>query len=605
MRSAVRRETILNVNDDERSRHLLSRLLRRAGCHVREATTAQSLRLAAKAQPDLVVLGGPVGLDGREALSAQIRERSGARLVPILHLVPRREAALARQRHAGAEEAVLGTPADAIAVVSLVVALLRARDAELTAREARPWQVAFDAIRDGICVTDMEGRLFQCNRAMAEVVGRPMGEMLGRTCGDLLQEARERVFGPLLARMAQTRARESVVLPVRERWYRATLDPLPRGAVQPTGAVLSVADVSEEVRAEAARARLLEVERARARDARILDQVFESTPSLLAYIDRDLRYLRVNARYAEGLGHRPDEIVGRTVQEVLAEAPVAVAALKQCRDTGEPLLLTELPPVAPRARAGPIRYDVAVTPIKDEQGEVEGLVVSLMDVSDKVRQREEEVERERASRQFAEALSADISHRVKNSLMLLAGLLQMQISSDPESQAAVALRDTVARLLTVADLHARLNIPSAAEVNLLETVHRIGEIIRQVFATRNVDIVVEGEPLSYPSAAVNAVSVAVNELLTNAIKHGAPTDGDRLRVQVHVGRHGEMLRVSVWNSGNPVPEGFNIDERTHMGLRLVRDLAALRHGGSLTLRPHAGGTLVEMHLSDQSLRAEE
>jgi PAS domain S-box-containing protein len=603
--SAVRRQTVLNVNDDQRSRHALSRLLRHAGYRVREATGARSLRLIAKGPPDLVVLGGPVSLREREILCAQLHERSGARPLAILHLVPKREAAAAREHRISPEEAVLATPADAVAVISSVAALLRVEEIALTELQARPWQAAFEAVRDGLCIVDTEGRVVQCNRAMSEVVGKPMGEILGRSCEDILREAQVRVFAPLLARMTQTRERESVVVPVGDRWYQAIADPLPRDG-QPTGAVLSVSDVSDEVRAAAARARLLEVERARARDARILDLVFESTPSLLAYIDRDLRYVRVNARYAASLRRTVGEIIGRTVEEVIGVAPSAVDAIRRARDTGESLWLTETPLIIPQRAEEErfARYDVAVTPVTDEQGEVEGLVISVMDVSEKVRLREEEVEQERTSRQVAETLRADLGHRVKNSLMLLAGLLQMQISSDPESPAAVALRDTVARLLTVADLHARLNLPSAAEVNLLDTIHRIGEITRQVFAGRNVDIAVEGEPVGYPSAAVTAISVAVNELLTNAIKHGAPADGDRLRVQVNVRRHDEMLCISVWNTGNPVPEGFSIDDQTHMGLRLVRDLAKLRHGGSLTLRPRAGGTVAEMHLSDQSLRME-
>jgi PAS domain S-box-containing protein len=603
--SAVRRKTVLNVNDDQRSRHALSRLLRRAGYRVTEAVGARSLRLIAKAPPDLVVLGGPVSLPERETLGARLRERSGPRPVPILHLVPKREAAAARRRRSGPEEAVLATPADAVAVVSSVATLLRTEEVALAERQARPWQTAFDAIRDGLCIVDAQGRVVQCNRAMSEVVGKPMGEILGRSCEDILREAQQRVFAPLLARMTQTRARESVVVPVGDRWYQAVADPLPRDGA-PAGAVLAVSDVSDEVRAEAARARLLQVEHARARDARILDLVFESTPSLLAYIDRDLRYVRVNAGYAASLGRTVGEVIGRPVEEVLGMAPFAVDAITQARDTGESLWLTETPPVTPRdeEEASFARYDVAVTPVTDERGGVEGLVVSVIDVSEKVRTREEEVEQERTSRQFAETLSADIGHRVKNSLMLLAGLLQTQISRDPESEAAVVLRDTISRLLTIGELHARLNIPSAAEVDLLETIRRIGEITRQVFATRNVDVAVDGGSVAYPSAAVTAISVALNELLTNAIKHGAPANGDRLRVRVRVGRHDGMLCISVWNSGNPVPEGFNIDEQTHMGLRLVRDLATLRHGGSLTLRPHAGGTLAELHLSHQSLQME-
>ncbi len=93
-----------------------------------------------------------------------------------VHLTPRRKVAeLRRELSAREGEAVLGTPADAVALVSLVGALLQARAANLAERQAHAWQVAFDSLDDGMCVIDMAGRLSQCNWAMAEFVGNLRG----------------------------------------------------------------------------------------------------------------------------------------------------------------------------------------------------------------------------------------------------------------------------------------------------------------------------------------------------------------------------------------------------------------------------------------------
>jgi two-component sensor histidine kinase len=184
---------------------------------------------------------------------------------------------------------------------------------------------------------------------------------------------------------------------------------------------------------------------------------------------------------------------------------------------------------------------------------------------------------------------------------MIAGLLQMQISSEGDDRTAAILHDAVVRLLNFAEIHAQLSLFGLGEVDVLEATRRIAEITRRVFSAAQVEMTVEGEAMRYPSAAVTAISIAVNELITNAIKYGAPNEEGRRRVDVQLGKEGERLRLAVWNAGNPVSPEFDSGGQLGMGLRLVRDLAS-QHGGALSLRPWEGGTLAEVLVNDASLR---
>ncbi len=56
----------------------------------------------------------------------------------------------------------------------------------------------------------------------------------------------------------------------------------------------------------------------------------------------------------------------------------------------------------------------------------------------------------------------------------------------------------------------------------------------------------------------------------------------------------------MWNSGNPVPEGFVPGAQPGLGLNLVAEIAA-SYSGSVTLAPKDGGTLAEVTVAESAL----
>ena len=89
----------------------------------------------------------------------------------------------------------------------------------------------------------------------------------------------------------------------------------------------------------------------------LFDVVGEGAPIGLAYIDSDLRYVRVNAALA-ALNRRPvDEHLGRRVAEVVPElADQVLPILRQVLETGEPVVERELSGEGPDGR---VRHVVA------------------------------------------------------------------------------------------------------------------------------------------------------------------------------------------------------------------------------------------------------
>ena len=57
---------------------------------------------------------------------------------------------------------------------------------ETLIKAAKGWRVTFDAMKEAISVTDLEGRIMRANKTMSIMVNKNFKEILGNTCRDLL-----------------------------------------------------------------------------------------------------------------------------------------------------------------------------------------------------------------------------------------------------------------------------------------------------------------------------------------------------------------------------------------------------------------------------------
>jgi two-component sensor histidine kinase len=255
---------------------------------------------------------------------------------------------------------------------------------------------------------------------------------------------------------------------------------------------------------------------------------------------------------------------------------------------------------------GTTYWDWTLAPVKDASGKLEGLVFSLMDVTENVRARERLLAAERARARMAETMIAEVNHRVKNNLAIIAGLLQMQADSQSaDSTAWHLLREAVARIRTFSLVHSEMHETAGKGVELVGAVRHIADNAREALAEEETEAEISGEPLFYPAKSATAICVMLNELITNALKYGGPDSDGRRRLMAVASLHQGSLRLSVWNSGNPIPPDFDSSDIRTLGLRLVRDMAVARYRGSFAIKPDRGGTLAEIVLDDAALRSEE
>ena len=247
------RVTILHIDDNEANRYVVTRMLERAGFEVMGAATGEEgLHAIVEQQPDLVVLDVQLpDIDGFE-VCRRIKENSATAGIPVLHLsahfVKTQDKA---QGLEGGADGYLIQPVEPIELVATIRALLRIRQAEEKALGmARHWQGTFDAITDGVCLLDLDGKVVRCNRAMAEFLEKPFHEIEFRSHAELMERRLGAIKVTLFNQIRKTGVRKTKEVQSRNCWFQISADPVFDESQAFVGAVYLVADITGRKRAE-------------------------------------------------------------------------------------------------------------------------------------------------------------------------------------------------------------------------------------------------------------------------------------------------------------------------------------------------------------------
>ncbi len=119
----------------------------------------------------------------------------------------------------------------------------------------------------------------------------------------------------------------------------------------------------------------------------LLEIVMEGTPTQIAYLDHDFRLVTVNSAYEKGSGHLRIELIGKRYFEVFPDGEEA-KLFNKVRLTGKPIEIKAKPlESANPAHHGKTYWDWSLVPVKDDYGFVQGLVLSLTEITEQVESR--------------------------------------------------------------------------------------------------------------------------------------------------------------------------------------------------------------------------
>jgi two-component sensor histidine kinase len=202
-----------------------------------------------------------------------------------------------------------------------------------------------------------------------------------------------------------------------------------------------------------------------------------------------------------------------------------------------------------------------------------------------------------------DATIREIHHRVKNNLQTVAALLRLQARRLHAPEARAALDEAVRRVGSIAMVHETLSHVPDEIVDFDEIAGRVAMMAGEVSAPEaRVTPLLLGEFGLLPALVATPLALVLTELLQNALQHGFSGPGQSGppgRLEVSAVRGPGMLTITVSDNGVGLPDDFDLDSTTSLGLQIVRTLVLTELNGRLEISPHAGGgtrVLVEVPL---------
>jgi two-component sensor histidine kinase len=191
------------------------------------------------------------------------------------------------------------------------------------------------------------------------------------------------------------------------------------------------------------------------------------------------------------------------------------------------------------------------------------------------------IERQHADAELRQALehqamlTREMSHRVKNSLASVVGLLRVQSRSAQSEAVREALNDASSRITTIAQVHDHLW--RSARIGFVDIADFAGELCRKLQETISHTVRCTFAHLMISADKAIPLGLLINELVTNSAKHAYP--GGAGEIEVSGERRGDDLHVEVSDRGVGLPEDFDIDQpRTSLGFKVIKSLLAQLDG---------------------------
>lgn len=321
--------------------------------------------------------------------------------------------------------------------------------------------------------------------------------------------------------------------------------------------------------------RRIELERERAK----LSTAVAHSANAVVVTDKNGYIEYANARFTELTGYPIEEVTGRktNIMDSLVHSPEDYATLWNTILSGQVYRGTFY-----NKKESGVRYweSASIAPIHDRDGEITNFVKIAEDVTERI-EREQLLQETARKLQEAvvrqETLMAELNHRVKNHLAMVAALVRLE---DGRLGDAADLTDILSRITTITAIHEQLQ--TSTSYDTVDLRPYVTQVVSLALGTDSaVEQVLEVESISVPTKVASTLGLILNEIATNAVKYGFnPTEPRRFSVRVTT--DGSWGTITVTNSGNPFPEDLQLENSPSLGLRLVSMLVQ-QIGGDVSL----------------------
>ena len=306
---------------------------------------------------------------------------------------------------------------------------------------------------------------------------------------------------------------------------------------------------------------------------RFLSSMFESIQDGISILAEDYTILRVNKAMENWYSHA-QPLVGKKCYEAyhLRDKACDICPTRKTIETSEAAyeIVSKVGPGGERTGW----FDLYSFPLIDKNsGQMKGVIEYVRDITE----RKKTEDRLQSSLEEKEVLLREVHHRVKNNMQVISSLLNLQSRHVRDPHVLEMFKESQRRIRSMALIHERLY--QSSDFSHIEFAQYLRNLATHLFHSYQVDasrikLRIEAVEVHLNINTAIPCGLIVNELVSNALKHGFPENqSGELAIDLRrAAGNGYVLRVR--DDGVGFPEGLDFRKTETLGMQIVSTLVS-------------------------------
>ncbi len=326
---------------------------------------------------------------------------------------------------------------------------------------------------------------------------------------------------------------------------------------------------------------------------RVLETAIKNAGNAIAITDNEGKFLWVNQSFVKLTGYEPEELAGKKAS-VLKSGVHSRDFYQNLWSTITTGKVWQGDMVNQRKDGSFYNEHNTISPVFDENGTISHFISIKEDITELTVSRKKL--EEYAAKQTT--LLREVNHRVKNNLSSIISILNKEAEvaeMKGESGYVPFLDDLINRIQGLSKVHSLLSANNWEPVELKELVRDISlSALQGVPVGKSIKLEVSGYSLPVSSEICHNLTLIINEIATNCIKHGLKKR-DELNLTVNIQKTNANVIISLSDDGNGFPEEITKKDysNVNIGLQLIIGIVEHSLGGEISFR-NEGGAEVTM-----------
>lgn len=302
---------------------------------------------------------------------------------------------------------------------------------------------------------------------------------------------------------------------------------------------------------------------------------FDNSRDAINVFSEDRQILEVNKKLIQLSKYTKKELLQMKLNDLYIEA-----SSPKTKERIKIMQMGEEPPIFKATLMSKdkqnIPVEIGVTPLKKIFGEEIVFISNIRDITKRVNSENDL----KAALKEKEILLKEIHHRVKNNLMIISSLLNLQSKYIKDKTALKVFKESQNRAKSMALIHEylyrstdlkRINFGDYIRVLTIELFHTYTIDPSQITLNLNIENIMVDIDIAVP------LGLIVNELVTNSMRHAFP--GNKCgKINIEFYHSDNKFTLIVSDNGIGFPEDLNFENTDSLGLQLVNSLTNQIHG---------------------------